>query len=332
MMELDFLSDIEFQQELSKLQAKIYAPFELRIVTAAKINTRYAIAFTSLKVKNEIVALAVLYANPFFHTGGKRTAQIGYFEMLEKKEYAHIFFDKITAYLRSMGYEEIIGPMNGSTWHTYRFHDRLPDRPFFSEPWHAAYYPEFFSSAGFDLFGHYESNVTVVGDLEVFKKAKLADGLRCRNLDMEKIDQELAFFYEISEDAFSKAFLYSPIPFANFKLIYQSVLPFIDPQLVWIIENEKNEAEAFILGLIDHFDPKNESIIIKTIAKRSDSRIRNLINYGMKLLYEKMLERGYKYLVHALIHNKNFASAKASRGRLKGKSYRKYSLYRKEIN
>src|SRR5262249_3919591 len=133
----------------------------------------------------------------------------------------------------------VIGPMNGTTWRSYRFVVETGDDPaFFMEPANPPEWPRQFEKAGFSPIGRYFSalNSDLSRDdprLSVTEQ-KIADAgvvIRSANADLRS---ELAGIYAVSRVSFRNNFLYTEIPEAEFRGMYEPVLPVARPELVLI--------------------------------------------------------------------------------------------------
>ena len=92
---------------------------------------------------------------------GKKTSYIGNVNIFEKyrKDEENIF-NEIFESLKKEGIETIIGPLNGTTWNTYRYvTEKGNGRRFLLEPWNEDYYVSLFEEIGFKHLAGYISTV-----------------------------------------------------------------------------------------------------------------------------------------------------------------------------
>ncbi len=106
----------------------------------------------------ETLCRAALFTGDGINLEGKKYATVGSFESLEKSEAIQLLMEAMSAKAKQLGFDGIIGPMNGSTWHTYRFNAEAYT-PFFTEFYHPAYYPELWQKAGFEKLAGYFSSI-----------------------------------------------------------------------------------------------------------------------------------------------------------------------------
>src|SRR3546814_4262636 len=79
------------------------------------------------------LATAVLYINPHIQYKNTRVGVVGAYRAVEDKEAVACLFRAIEKLARAAGLDFLIGPMNGSTWEDYRFHDHPEKQLFFME-------------------------------------------------------------------------------------------------------------------------------------------------------------------------------------------------------
>ena len=74
---------------------------------------------------------------------------VGYFESLNRNEYAHRILEASRLYLVRRRVNVIRGPINLSTWHSFRVSYPEAHSPYFLEPFTRSYYKRMFKSYGF---------------------------------------------------------------------------------------------------------------------------------------------------------------------------------------
>ena len=106
----------------------------------------------------------------------KKTSYIGnimIFEKYRKEEFEKKIFDELFKELKKDGIELIIGPLNGTTWNTYRYVTKTGNRkPFLMEPWNEGYYVELFQKTGFNPLANYIS--TIMENMNPVKRENLS--------------------------------------------------------------------------------------------------------------------------------------------------------------
>lgn len=113
------------------------------------------------------------------------------------------------------GCKRAVGPMDGSTWSSYRLAtQRGEEPPFFLEPYTPAHWQACFTRAGFGILARYCSSVQqdlAVDDARLagVERRAAAAGIRLRSFDPDCAERELLAMHALAEEAFRDAFLFS---------------------------------------------------------------------------------------------------------------------------
>jgi hypothetical protein len=314
-----------------KVAEKIYTPAQLLLKNEA-INFGF---FHSAIVilQNEIpAARCVIYNNPELRHNGKSTIAFGNYECIDDPEIARALFEEIQKATVSANAESLIGPMNGSTWDTYRLGKFDSDETFFLEPYNPVYYHEQFLNAGFETIAKYISNRDDSNHLrndrtENAKKYLLERGIIFRSIDLRNYKAELEKMYWFCMDAFQNNFLFTPIDGNDFISKYLKAEKYIDPQYVIIAEDENSAICGFIFCLPNYIDKNQKGLIIKTLAKKPSIRYGGMGNILTSMVKERAKISGYDYLIHAFMHESN--ASKNLSAHFSGNTIREYHLYGK---
>ncbi len=231
-----------------------------------------------------------------------------------------------------------VGPLDGSTWRSYRFvTDPGNEPPFFLEPVNPPEYPEQFLSAGFDSFAEYIS-ARRAGPVIADPRAEEADrrlenlGVAIRPLDVTRLEEELRVIYRASLIIFRDNVLYSPIPEEEFLALYQPILPMAQPDTFLLAERE-GELVGFVFGIPDYLQAQRgeqvDTLIIKTLARLPE---REYAGLGAVLLRRCETigaeQLGYHRSIHALMHMNNASITLSKRS---AKAIRGYTLFGKDL-
>jgi len=232
-----------------------------------------------------------------------------------------------------LGYEFMVGPMNGSTWNKYRFKTSNPADSFFLDVNNPVYYNKQFEEAGFSVIGNYFSNLDESlkyddAQLDKFRNHYEDKGAIIRNIDLLNLEIELEKIAEFSNIAFANNFLFTPIAQSQFVQKYLQLGALMDAKFIWIVEDKNSEIQAVCFAIKDVTDLTGKTIIIKTIAARPGTPFkgiatflcRNLIRFGKSL--------GYERIVHALILEDNLSLNASEKY---GNSYCEYNLFGKSL-
>ena len=199
------------------------------------------------------------------------------------------------ARLAELGCRRAIGPMDGDTWHSYRFvTDPGTEPPFVFEPTNPPQWPALFEETGFQPLNSYFS--TLAPDLRKTDErtpgrveALQGEGIVFRTLDLDRFEEELAAIYALSRVAFENNFLYSPIDEATFIGMYRPIQEHVVPELVHLAEAD-GRLIGFGFGTPDLLEVQRtgnaRTILIKSLAVHPDE--------GGRGLGSVLMERGSK--------------------------------------
>lgn len=266
---------------------------------------------------------------PLLH--GERTGFIGHFASVDSRASA-VLLDAACKYLSENGCGQAVGPIDGDTWHAYRFIVEGSDAPrFVFEPDHPADWPRHFRAAGFGVLTTYSSSV--VEDLArtdaripVARDRLAAAGVHIRELDLSRWNDELARVHDLSLVAFSSNFLYTPIPLNVFASLMEPLRPLVDPCLVLLAERQ-GVLLGFVFAMPDPgLGPR--SLIVKTLAVLPGRAQQGLGAVLVACVHDRARRLGYRRAVHALMHDGN-GSRHISRRY--GQPFRRYALLSRSL-
>ena len=277
------------------------------------------------------VARAALFLNENLAFKGQKVACLGSFECVNNEFYAMSIINEVKIEAQKQNANLLIGPMDGSTWHSYRFCDQPNDNDyFFSEPVHHQYYPGMFKAAGFKPFSKYlASKVDIVNkvpdDILKIQHHFIKQGITLRKIDMDNFSEEVKKIHAFSQKWFRSYFLYTAISEKDFLKKYERLKSRIIDDLVCIAEDNEGEIIGVFFCLPDHFDKNNQRVIGDTLIRDQSTHFKGL---GL-LMYFKMAQniksRGFNQFIHPImVHDVTQNSVAKS---YEGKPYRSYSLF-----
>jgi len=282
----------------------------------------------------EAVGRFAFYENPRLTLDGKKICTIGSYECIDDAATAKSILSYAIELAKKKEYDIIIGPMEGSTWNNYRFstHNKHPN--FFMEPYHHDYYPSQWTAFGFSPVAHYVSNKDEdlkfeAKTIENFESEIAKNRLTVRNLDMHKLETELIYLARFNNDAFKNNFLFSIISEEAFLNKYYPFRKYLDPKLIWIIEDEKAEIQALSFSIRDFMNQNENSLIIKTLARRKDAPMKGIGAYLIHKTYQTAKQEGYESIIHALMIQDN--SSVSISEKYDGSAYKSYVLFKYEL-
>ncbi len=282
-----------------------------------------------------VVAKAALWWRDTPVMDGVSIGAIGDFEANDS-EATSILLEGAADFLREKGCRIAVGPMNGNTWRAYRFVVESNGRgPFLLEPRNPAECPEWWENAGFSVLSQYSSSVIPLdgsGTIPPALKARLErSGVKIRELDPARYDEELGKIYQVSLKSFANNFLYTPLEEEAFLDAYRKVRDRVDPDFVRIAERD-GVAGGFVFGIPDLealARGEKPALIVKTLAVDPDARCAGLGSLLVDELHRIGWEKGYTEAIHALQHETN-TSLKIT-GRHHGEVFRRYALFSKML-
>ena len=270
------------------------------------------------------------YENPELVYKKGKCCNIGSYECENNFESSKKLIEFAKEFAISKDYSWIIGPMEGSTWNSYRFSLNHDSPQFFMEPFHHLYYNNQFVKSGFEAIKNYTSNLVLASNIDSIKVKELEElnndlGFTFRNIDLEDYENELLKIAKLSLEGFTSNFLFTPISEKDFVAKYLQMKSFIDPNLIWMIEDESKELHAYIFCIKDLFDSKNETLIIKTIVRKRESNLKKVGIYSIFKINEIAAKNGFTNVIHAMMSEDNFSTKESERN--ESKKYKEYSLY-----
>jgi GNAT superfamily N-acetyltransferase len=239
--------------------------------------------------------------------------------------------------LRDQGCSFAIAPIDGNTWHNYRLVTEWGNYPpFFLEPNTPASLYQAFLEQDFFPIAHYYSALCT--DLQISDrrlipvKKRLNDrGITIRSLNREQLETELEKIYQIAIAAFRNNFLYQPISKPEFIALYRPILPYIQPELILIAEDQ-NQAIGFLFALPDALEEKRggaiETVILKTVAVLPGRNYAGLGSILVEKCHAIASQLGYTKIIHALMNQGNPSS---NISQYYAKPIRHYALFGKKL-
>lgn len=280
------------------------------------------------------VARFAIYNNPGLCYQQLFSVSIGQYECIDDQEVARFALQEAINIARALNASFIIGPMNGSTWDSYRFTDSFDRALFLMEQEHPLYYHAHFLDAGFEVIAKYnsciDSSFTRNQPHVLLREEELIqEGLRIREIDINRYEEELTRLHPFILEAFQSNFLYTPIALPSFLKKYLEVKPMVNSKHVLIAEDAVANIVGFIFCYDDLYNTREKSLVIKTIARKMDSRWKGLGHILANRVIDTAAGEDYKSLIHAFIIE-NGTSAEASRN-FAGEIFKHYSLYAKRL-
>ncbi len=276
------------------------------------------------------IARCALYLKPGLEVDEKKACTLGSFECIEDSEASKFLLDKAIANAKSNGFAYVIGPMEGSTWNSYRFSDHNKHPNFFMEPYHHAYYGKLWVDFGFQDVATYISNLDTqltYDDARITKWEKRfkENGAVFRSIDLDNLESDLKKLARFNNEAFKENFLFTPIAEDDFVKKYAQLKKYFDPELIWVVEDQEGEIQAISFSIPDYLDPSGKTLIIKSLARKKDTKFRGIGSYLAGKTYQIAAKRNFERVIHALMILDNHSVSISNN--YEGDHYKSYSLY-----
>ena len=210
-------------------------------------------------------------------------------------------------------HDEIIGPIDGSTWHNYRLVSYTDGSPSFPmEPHNPIWYNEVYKELGFEPIKKYFSEKFPIKNIKPYKES---DTVTIRQFKPE----DLEAMYEISKVGFTDNFLYHPISYAEFEALYLPRVKMIAHDFILAAEVD-DQTVGFLFAFV-----AGDTLILKTVATLPAYRSVGIGGRMINAALVKAEEMGIKTAIGALIADGNI-SRKVS-AKYGGEVFREYTLY-----
>ena len=274
---------------------------------------------------------------------GRKTSYIGNVNIHVKyRKNEEQLFNKIFEELKKEGIETIIGPLNGTTWNTYRYvTEKGNGRPFLLEPWNEDYSVSLFEKLGFKPLAGYISTVmegmnsngrkNLDKKIEKLKKFDYYKDTRVESAENKDLLKVLNKVYDLTVEAFKNNFLYSELEREIFLKMYMSYEDKIVKKFFKMLYL-KGELIGYVFGIPDYtelgYKGKIDTIILKTIAVSPEYNGKGMGYILINSLVEEAEKEGYENVIYALMHESNVSK---NIGLLLGNILRRYTLFIKEL-
>ena len=253
---------------------------------------------------NQVLASASIWFNSNHSIDNAKAGLIGHFHSMDHSASIKLI-DFCCRELKSKNCIWAIAPMDGSTWKNYRFKTSNNDQtPFLLEPSNPIEWPNSFKQAGFVNLATYYSllakNINFIdprNEKILYKLSKY--NLKLRKIDKSNIESEIDRIYQFSIRSFANNLFYTKIDFEEFYNLYKPFLSLLDPDLILLLEEENN-----IVGYIFSIREENH-VVVKTIALDPNRKYTGLGIYLLEESHKIIKNKGFKTVIHALMHEKN---------------------------
>ena len=189
----------------------------------------------------------------------ERWGWIGFFDSVNDPTVAGGLFDRACGWAIAKGAERCVGPANFTTNDELGLlvegYDVPPTLLTLENP---RYYPSLWTEAGWeqamDLWAwEFDLGTVALSDRQQRTLARMREraGVRLRQLDMSRYDEEVSRFFEVYNAAWSHNWGFAPMPEAEVRHLAKQLKAIIDPQFALGLETASGEVAAVALAIPD---------------------------------------------------------------------------------
>ncbi|HYO79589.1 MAG TPA: hypothetical protein VE010_24195 [Thermoanaerobaculia bacterium] len=251
---------------------------------------------------------------------------IGEFEAADDPDRVSALLHDAARWLREQGATQVIGPIDGDTWHRYRVNAGPFDTPpFLLEPVNPPYYDALWRAARFEVLERYTSKriddvTSLAAKLAPMRVRATSRGYRIRSFELARLEEELTLVWRLSLDIFRGNPFYSDIALDEFLALYAGIERLLVPELVLFIE----VADSPVGFLFAYPDTDPRTVDYKTIGVLPAHR-NGYTGWAMlQQAYAAALAMNRPAANHCLMREEN-ASQSMDAG--EGVTFRNYYLY-----
>ena len=228
----------------------------------------------------------------------------GFFEFIEDSEVFDYLWKYISDFAKSLNIEKILGPINGTIWHQYRFIDKeVYQKTFPSEPITKTYYADFFKSKKPVLQEEYHSAFRTNFDVIMHHTKASYENVLKNDIVLEKVEdfniELLKVLFAFSKQIFSKNWGFVPLNFNEFIELYNT-----DKVTNYIGSVHLAKFNSQIIGFCLNIDTE-DSLIMKTIAVMPEYQQKGVASALVYTIHNDAKQNKKEYVIYPLINKKN---------------------------
>lgn len=256
---------------------------------------------------------------------GLKTASIGALSITDDASGTALLED-MSNMARNEGFEAILGPLNGNTWHSYRVVvESDGSMPFLLEPTSGPHDLTALQATGFEIVSRYMS-ARISTRAAIAEEAVTVEGIRIEPWDGQDAEVLIRHLFDMSTSSFDANNYFTPITFKDFLKIYQPMLPFIDPRHVLFARDDQDALQGFLFGTANMLNQTDKpEAILKTYA----SRQRGVGHLLADTYHRRAHKMGFETVIHALFHEDNTSRDRSAKHG--AEIFRRYALMAKRL-
>lgn len=253
----------------------------------------------------------------------------GHFECMDDIKIAKIVFREAQKLLRSHGKTVIRGPVNFSTWRTFRVSYPEDEPPFFVEPFTRSYYRDLWKGFSFVATQH---NVSTIEEVEktsykAFEedyRRLMQAGMTFESMKKTSARNIAKTIFELTHKIFSDTWSFVPIGLDEFSYTFGGILEVIDGDFIFLVKDCGNSPIGFCFAIPDYYSGRSKRLILKTIGVLPGYQGRGVGKALFYLLYNASCQRNIVQLIVSTMRSDNRAMRTLTRS---AHIYRHYETY-----
>lgn len=259
---------------------------------------------------------------------------LGFFECKNKEEIAHLLFQKAIEFLKDKNKKKCCGPINISTWQSFRVSFGGEGNPFFLEPFTLPYYRELFMNNIF-VVSHKNSTTfesienTKIKEYEDFYIQSLEQGFSYEVVGDKTTKEDILDFYYLTNEIYKDSYLFRTISKEEFLYFADQYMMIPKPNYIFLLKDKEKKSIGFFFATPDILNPEQKRVVLKTTGVVPSLQGRGLGKAMLYFIYKNAKEDGFKELLFSTMAVENEKIQE-----LTGKEssvYRRYEVYEKEI-
>lgn len=260
------VDEILYEQESGRVDSQFFLEFSQRSPRGEDYSPQKTKKLSDFLNSGERALFILLMqggkqkAKAAIFLSGKRPldAYLGCFEAQDEPRLTSLVLQAAVSWARQQGVRTVYGPIDKSTWQSYRYRTDEEAETFPWEPARQSY--EEWKKFGFQLASRYHSTAyrqTFLANMRLasylfwwpaHKAQRLGYRVAPFHADWK---ENLETVYRIALDAFDSSYLFEPISFAEFTSIYAQLGQKLDFRPSFFLINPSGEAVGFVLAYYD---------------------------------------------------------------------------------
>ncbi|PRY24868.1 hypothetical protein CLV78_10240 [Aliiruegeria haliotis] len=256
---------------------------------------------------------------------GAPTMALGKFTCKSAEDGATVLTEASEA-ARRAGARRLLGPMDGTTWNSYRLViESDGSAPFLMEPTSGPSDIAAFEGAGFAPIARYFSAGVALADMRNPPPGET--DIEVAPWDGTDPEAHFSQVYDLSLSAFAGNAFYTPISREAFLGMYLPYVPVLRKEFVLFARNARGSLVGFLFGIPNYAaGPSPDAVILKTYASLQHGAGQALAH----AFHHAALDAGFTTAIHALIHETNTSAQRSAQ--LGAHVFRRYALMGRRLD